>query len=86
MRYRLIDYDVWGNDKDGYEVNQAFLTNTFIDLTDKIINDDKLLIKDLKKAGIIRKGIHANKIGILGDDITMYFEYKGRPEFELRRQ
>lgn len=80
--YQLIDYDVWGNDDDGYSVNQSFRTDTWIEIDDSW--DDARLVKELKKAGIIRKGISTKSVEFSGDDRTIYVDYKGRPEFELR--
>jgi len=81
-QYELIEYDVWGNARDGYEVNQAFRTNQFYDI-DPDWNDDKL-IKELKKYGLIKKRIKKSSIEIGGDEFSIYLDYKGKPEFELR--
>jgi hypothetical protein len=81
--YRLYTYDVWGNEKDGYEVNDCFKTSEVYEIDNDL--SDKDLIKSLKTQGLIKKGIHAKSITIDGEpDYTFYFEYKGRPEFELR--
>jgi hypothetical protein len=80
--YQLIDYDVWGNDDDGYTVNQSFRTDTWIDIDNSW--DDARLVKELKKAGIIRKGIRTKSVEFGGDDMTIYVDYKGMPQFELR--
>lgn len=83
--YRLYDYDVWGNEKEGYTVNDCFRSCQTIDLDESW--DDARIIKALKHAGIIKKGIRAKSIRIDGEmDYTLYFEYKDRPEFELRRE
>ncbi len=83
-RYELIEYDVWGNRRDGYEVNQAFHTKQYFDIdTDW---DDKRLIKELKGQGIIRKNVRSASVEIGGDDLAITFDYRGRPEFELRLQ
>lgn len=34
--------------------------------------------------GLIKKGLHQKSIEVGGDDLTITFDYKGRPEFELR--
>ncbi len=83
-RYRLISYDVWGNEKDGYEVNQAFTTSEYYELDDNA--DHTGIIKALRKQGCLKKGVRAKLIEIDGDDKTIYFSYKGRPEFELRKE
>lgn len=33
-KYRMIAYDVWGNSKEGFWVNQSFYTDTYIDIED----------------------------------------------------
>jgi hypothetical protein len=42
MRYRVVKYDVWGNAKDGWEVNNKFTTGRFVELdgdeSDYVIN------------------------------------------------
>ena len=80
--YRLYDYDVWGNENDGYDVNDVFKTNELYKI-DANWSDSKL-ISALKKQGLIKKGIHQSSIEIGGDDMTITFDYKGKPEFELR--
>jgi hypothetical protein len=45
--YELIEYDVWGNARDGYEVNQAFHTNQFYDIDSNWT--DAQLVGELKK-------------------------------------
>lgn len=82
--YRLISYDVWGNEKDGYEVNQAFYTDERYTLESDWTNEQ--VIKALRKQGCLKKYIRTRCIEIDGDDKTMYFNYKGRPEFELRME
>jgi len=32
MKYEVITYDVWGNARDGFEVNQAFTTGRYIEV------------------------------------------------------
>lgn len=83
MTYELISYDVWGNKHDGYEVNQAFHTGQHYEL-DPALTDENI-IQALKKQGLIRKRIRITQIEITGDDEHIYFDYKGRPEFELRK-
>jgi len=83
-QYELIELDVWGNARDGYEVNQAFHTNQFYDI-DPDWSDERL-VKELKKEELIKKRIHKNSIEIGGDEFSIYFDYKGKPEFELRRK
>ena len=82
-KYELIEYDVWGNARDGYDVNQTFRTGQYYDIDPDWA--DKKLISELKKDGLIRKSIKFKSIEIDGDKFSIYFEYKNKPEFELRR-
>ena len=83
-QYKLYDYDVWGNEKDGYDVNNVWSTNEIYEISEKGMESDKQMIKELKKQGLIKKGIRFSSIDIDGDERTIYLGYKGKPEFELR--
>ena len=83
MKYEYISYDVWGNENDGYEVNQAFHTGESVDI-DPYLSDNDLL-NQLASQGFILEGIDYDQVSIDGEpEFSLYFEYKGRPEFELR--
>lgn len=84
--YELIDYDLWGNEKDGYTVNQAFRTGKTVSLLRSNLETDVKLIKALKLAGIIKKRIHAKSVTVDGEsDSILYFGHRGVPAFELRK-
>jgi hypothetical protein len=81
--YKMVSYDVWGNDKDGFEVNAAHYTGEECELALGLT--DKQLITALKKQGIIKKTAKNHCIEIDGEEMySLYFNYRGRPEFELR--
>ena len=83
MKYEYISYDVWGNDEDGYEVNQAFHTGEYVDI-DPYLSDNDLL-NQLTEKGFITESVDYDEVRIDGEpEYSLYFEYKGRPEFELR--
>lgn len=42
-KYRLYTYDLWGNARDGYQVNDVFKSDTVIDITDDMT--DKQIFK-----------------------------------------
>ena len=85
MKFRLYDYDVWGNEKDGFNVNDVFKTSTTVELNEKM--SDRQIVNALKKEWVIKKGVQFRSIDIDGDfEYALYFDYKGRPEFELRRE
>lgn len=82
--YRMYVYDVWGNARDGYEINNLFRTETIIGVEMGI--DDGALVKRLKEEKLIRKGIHKSSIEFESDGEVLYVIYKGKPVFELERE
>lgn len=83
--YRLYSYDVWGNSRDGYEVNNVFRTGGVYELDDAWT--DLQIIKELKKQGAIRKSVKNSLVRIDGEfEYSLYFEYRNKPEFELRKE
>jgi hypothetical protein len=85
-RYRWYSYDVWGNKKDGYEVNQVFRTSEVVEVPNIAAVNDSSLIKYLKKVGFFKKNLKAILFDIDGDEEVIYFSYKGKPEGELRAE
>jgi hypothetical protein len=82
--FRWVYYDVWGNKKDGYEVNQAFRSNDVVMIPDGI--SDKSLTTYLKKQGFFKSSVRSNLVEYDGDEYTIYITYKGKPEGELRAE
>lgn len=75
MQYRLYTYDVWGNAKEGYWVNDVFSTNTYIELKDNAT--DYQINRLLGGRGIVWEG---------DPEHTLYGNDKrnGKPIAELR--
>ena len=73
--YNLYTYDVWGNARDGFEVNDRFLDTRGIEIPEKIVRSpNKALIQELKRQGFIKKRLHASSLEIEGEgDFTLYF-------------
>ena len=84
-RWAWYSYDVWGNKKDGYEVNNVFRSSDYAYIPDSIVTDKDLIVY-LKKEGFIRLGIRVASINIDSDEDVIYFSYKDKPEGELRRE
>ena len=83
MKYEYISYDVWGNESDGYEVNQAFTTGQYVEL-DTDLTDAEILVS-LIRQDFIPDTICFDAVNIDGEqEYSLYFEYGGKPEFELR--
>lgn len=85
MRLKKIDrvfaihsLDVWGNARDGYEVNEKYLTGNYI-VADEFPRFE-VTVKVLKKAGLIRPRIRALKSQYPYDSIEVV-EYKGKPVY-----
>jgi hypothetical protein len=84
MNYRLITYDVWGNNEDGFYVNNKFKTETMIDVSSDA--SDEKIIGILKEKGILTDKANKNNIQIDGEsDSVLFFEdsERGMPLFEL---
>lgn len=85
MRYELFRYDVVGNPREGYEVNDIYATGRYAEIPEDA--SDAEIVRILKEEGIIRKRIPAASIEIEGvPGYTLYFTHRptGRPAFELR--
>ena len=63
--YKVISYDVWGNPKDGFEVNAAHYTPYSVELSDEWT--DKELRRALRDCGFCNSGIMTAALEINGD-------------------
>ena len=60
MRYQLVDYfDVWGNSKEGYEINDQRVIN-IVELPDNASDQD--FLDTAIEEGIIKKGVNLSDI------------------------
>ena len=82
--YRVYDYELWGNEKDGYTVNNSYRTEEIVELEQNISNSE--LIQVLKKKGVIKKYSRNSSIYLYGDEEVIYIDYKFSPSFELRKE
>ena len=76
FKYQIIAYDVWGNARDGFEVNAAYTTGTYI-VIDLENDSDRAINRRLGIRGVTWDG----------DDVVLYGTVKrnGMPAMELRR-
>lgn len=51
--HKVIGYDVWGNDEDGYEVNDVYTTNYIIDI--EAYDTDETIVSKLINCGYCSK-------------------------------
>lgn len=85
-QFQYWDYDLWGNAKDGWEVNDRRKGEIYN------INLNKDLFGELKRLGLIQPRVHRTSVEIEGEDeYTLYIndarnKSGGRkPVFELER-
>lgn len=72
--YNAYYYEMLGNKKNGFEVNNVYLKERDIHIEVDISDND--LKRLIKKVFELKKGIHLNSIEIEGEDIyTLYFTY-----------
>jgi hypothetical protein len=55
MKADIRGYDVWGNSKDGYEVNDSYVTVRGITVLPGEYDSDKGNLKLLKRSGFLKK-------------------------------
>lgn len=74
-KYEIFDYDVWGNEEDGYEVNDVVPTGITIYI-------------DTSKASICKKlGLDdPYKVEVDYNEDVIYIDYDGNPYCELRKK
>lgn len=74
-KYEIFDYDIWGNEEGGYEVNDVIPTGIFI-------------YTDASKASICKKlGLDdPYKVDVDYNEDVIYIEYDGNPYCELRKK
>lgn len=84
MDYALYTYDVWGNDEDGYEVNNVFGTDDVAHITEDL--DDNDITLTLIKQGIVNENCKGKLVYEGEFDYTLYASWinTGKPAFELR--
>ena len=76
-QYELIIYDLWGNWRDGWQVNDAFRTGIIIELVNPDTASNMLINRKLQARGILWEG---------DPEFMLYGVNKsGKPIAELRR-
>jgi hypothetical protein len=88
--YKLVNYfDVWGNQKDGYEINNLCTEIEGIVLVDGCQDTD--LLKYLKSIGFFKKHVRLNMLSIedyscMGDYIEISEKRTGKPICRFERE
>ena len=73
IKYEIFDYDVWGNEEEGYSVNDVIPTGVFI-FTD---TSKSSLCKKLGLDDPYKIDVDATNEGVI------YVDYEGKPYCEL---
>ena len=75
IKYEIFDYDVWGNEEEGYSVNDVIPTGIFI-------------FTDASKSSLCKKlGLdEPYKIDVDVNEDSIYIDYDGKPYCELRKK
>lgn len=87
MKYKLIDYyDVLGNEKDGYEVNNLSTCVTGIEIADDATDTD--IINYLKSINFLSEKATTETVEVDGDDLFIELTEKetGYPLGRLERE
>ena len=73
-KYEIFDYDVWGNEEDGYTVNDVMPTGIII-------------YTDTSKSSICKKlGLDdPYKLDVYVNEDVIYIDYNYKPYCELRK-
>lgn len=74
-KYEIFDYDVWGNEEEGYDVNDVIPTGIFI-------------FTDTSKSSICKKlGLDdPYKMDVYVNEDSIYIDYDYKPYCELRKK
>ena len=83
IKYRVLALDVWGNEDDGWEVNQWFYTDNFIHLNENW--DIEELLKELKGECLLREFVTVEYLEVeeRGERIFIESKVTGEPLYWL---
>lgn len=89
--YSTYDYDVWGNEEDGYEVNDVFCINRAVEFTQEEFVYNNLTCREVHLWEVSEKeladyfGFHPTEVEVSGDDEVLYVDREdGMPVGEIR--
>lgn len=86
IKFEVINYDVWGNEEEGFEVNGSYTTGYEIEISDTA--SDKEIIDALKEIEFLSNKCNENTVDIDGEtEFSLYLEWSKNsyPLCELRR-
>ncbi len=83
--YEVHPLDVWGNERDGYEMNDVWPSRGQIEVPEDASHDD--IVRALKREGFIDRNIHMRSVGIDGEvgyELYIHEARTHKPVYELR--
>lgn len=91
--FKVLTYDLWGNKKDGWEINDYY-PHSDIEIPETVLQEnDLVLLTYLKRHGPIDKNarrkswnVENNSMDHQSGHMEIYFEYRGKPSFMLRQK
>ena len=84
-RYQICTYDLWGNEQDGYEVNDVYSQGSDFVFAESVVENDRELVKNLKKMLNLKKGLKLSFFDVDGEgNEIIYVNYRGMPICEMR--
>jgi hypothetical protein len=81
--WEVRSLDVWGNAKDGYEINQIFHTSRTVGISDY---SKAGIVKALRAAGEITKKLDLKHLEIETHESDIYISYRGKPQLNLYKE
>ena len=86
QKFEIHSLDVWGNEEDGFMVNNAFHTGNHLTLTEGFSDDD--LATALRADGTLNEGYIGADLSVEGDPdymLCIYDASTGEPLWNLDR-
>lgn len=70
-QFEIVELDVWGNAREGFDINNLYKSGVYISLPMEFGSADVILA--LKRAGWMKQGIHHKSVHVDGDFETFIF-------------
>ena len=81
-RYEWYEYEVWGDEKEGWRVNDIWPTGDEFEIDDEWSRHQ--LISHLRRHKFFKRGVREKDVEVEWWEDVIGLSYKGRPEGEFR--
>lgn len=82
--WRLYSYDVWGNDEDGFEVNDIFRTSWTVEIPDNATY--KEILEIINRDCMVTVGLEIDANTDCSEVLYLQDSNNGKPECEFRKE